>query len=312
MNSAASLKAFVGEHDGIVCTSSNAAKTFDWAFERGEKILFFPDQHLGRNTGSEMGIPLDEMVLWNCRKPLGGNTTEQIEHAKVILWKGHCTVHQRFTVEQIEKARARTPGRQRHRPPGDEVGGRPGGRHERLDREHRQDRQRGPGRHAPGPSAPRSTWSTGWRTRTRTRTSSASTRWSAPAARCTASTRPTSPGCSKTSSPATSSTRSRSTTKTPQVVARRPRADARAPVNPVRQRTELPAEPRSPPARGVFAFPNSEPRMPVRGWQLSPHTQSPGRYSATTTSWSGQFTRRSAGPRSISSSAHRCPPLSPS
>lgn len=110
MNSTAKLKAFVGEHGGIVCTSSNAAKTFEWAFERGEKVLFFPDQHLGRNTGWAMGIPLEEMVLWNFRKPNGGLTDEQIENAKVILWQGHCSTHQRFSVEQIEKARRDYPG----------------------------------------------------------------------------------------------------------------------------------------------------------------------------------------------------------
>jgi quinolinate synthase len=110
MNSAASLKAFVGEREGIVCTSSNAPKTFEYAFARGEKILFFPDQHLGRNTGFEMGIPLDEMVLWNWRLPDGGLTREQIERAKVILWQGHCSTHQRFSVEQIEKARREHPG----------------------------------------------------------------------------------------------------------------------------------------------------------------------------------------------------------
>lgn len=110
MNSAASLKAFVGEREGIVCTSSNAPKTFEYAFARGDKILFFPDQHLGRNTGFEMGISLDEMVLWNWRMPDGGLTREQIERAKVILWQGHCSTHQRFSVEQIEKARREHPG----------------------------------------------------------------------------------------------------------------------------------------------------------------------------------------------------------
>ena len=110
MNSTASLKAFVGEHEGIVCTSSNAQKTFDYAFERGDKILFFPDQHLGRNTGYQKGIPLEEMVLWNWRKPDGGLTEAQIREAKVILWQGHCSTHQRFSVEQIEKARAEHPG----------------------------------------------------------------------------------------------------------------------------------------------------------------------------------------------------------
>lgn len=110
MNSAASLKAFVGENGGLVCTSSNAEKTFRWAFGRGEKILFFPDQHLGRNTGYSMGIPLEEMVLWNWRLPNGGVTREQLERARVILWQGHCSTHQRFSVEQIEKARREHPG----------------------------------------------------------------------------------------------------------------------------------------------------------------------------------------------------------
>jgi quinolinate synthase len=110
MNSAASLKAFVGERDGIVCTSSNAPKTFEYAFERGDKILFFPDQHLGRNTGYGLGIPLDEMVLWNYRVPGGGATGEQLRKARVILWQGHCSTHQRFTISQIEKARLERPG----------------------------------------------------------------------------------------------------------------------------------------------------------------------------------------------------------
>ena len=105
MNSAASLKAFVGERDGLVCTSSNADRALKYAFERGEKVLFFPDQHLGRNTGYAMGIPLDQMVLWNWRMPHGGTTPEALKKAKVILWQGHCSTHQRFSVEQIEKAR---------------------------------------------------------------------------------------------------------------------------------------------------------------------------------------------------------------
>ncbi|MGD9932752.1 MAG: quinolinate synthase NadA [Dehalococcoidia bacterium] len=109
MNSAASLKAFVGEHGGLVCTSSNADKAYEWAFARGKKILFFPDQHLGRNTGWNMGIPLDRMVLWNWRMPNGGLTAEQLERTQVILWQGHCSTHQRFTVDQIEKARREHP-----------------------------------------------------------------------------------------------------------------------------------------------------------------------------------------------------------
>ncbi len=113
MNSAASLKAFCGRNGGIVCTSSNAAKVYDWALDRGEKLLFFPDQHLGRNTGLKKGIPLDEMVVWDYTLPygsLGGNTREQLQHARVILWKGHCSVHLRFSVAQIEKARQEYPG----------------------------------------------------------------------------------------------------------------------------------------------------------------------------------------------------------
>jgi quinolinate synthase len=109
MNSMATLKAFVGEHEGLVCTSSNAQKAFEYAFERGDKVLFFPDQHLGRNTGFQCGIPLDEMVMWNWRFPDGGVTPEQLRKAKVILWQGHCSTHQRFSVEQIEKARREHP-----------------------------------------------------------------------------------------------------------------------------------------------------------------------------------------------------------
>lgn len=110
MNSAASLKSFCGEHGGVVCTSSNAEKVLDWALERGERVLFFPDQHLGRNTGYGMGIPLERMVVWDPRKPLGGNTPEQLQHAVIVLWKGHCSVHKRFTVAQIEQARREYPG----------------------------------------------------------------------------------------------------------------------------------------------------------------------------------------------------------
>ena len=89
---------------------ANAPKTFEYAFARGEKILFFPDQHLGRNTGYEMDIPLDEMVVWDWRQPLGGLTSDELARARVILWKGHCSTHQRFSVEQIEKAREEHPG----------------------------------------------------------------------------------------------------------------------------------------------------------------------------------------------------------
>ena len=110
MNSSAALKGFCGEHGGIVCTSSNAATVLEWAFERGQRVLFFPDQHLGRNTAKAMGIPVEQMPLWWGRKPLGGNTEEDLTDAKVILWNGFCSVHKRFTVEQIDKARAEHPG----------------------------------------------------------------------------------------------------------------------------------------------------------------------------------------------------------
>jgi quinolinate synthase len=109
MNSAASIKAFCGRNDGIVCTSSNARRVYDWAFERGEKILFLPDEHLGRNTGVAKGIPTGEMVVWDPFLPLGGNTPEALRAARIILWKGYCSVHARFSVEQIENARAAFP-----------------------------------------------------------------------------------------------------------------------------------------------------------------------------------------------------------
>jgi len=110
MNSSAALKAFCGRNGGIVCTSSNASTVLEWAFERGQRVLFFPDQHLGRNTAKAMGISLDDMPTWNPRKPLGGNTEAELRSAKVLLWNGFCSVHKRFTVEQIEQARAEHPG----------------------------------------------------------------------------------------------------------------------------------------------------------------------------------------------------------
>src|SRR6185312_5297131 len=101
MNSAADLKGFVGRHGGIVCTSSNAATVLEWAFARGRRVLFFPDQHLGRNTAKAMGIPVEAMPLWNPRKALGGHTEQALSDARVILCNGFCSVHKRFTVEQI-------------------------------------------------------------------------------------------------------------------------------------------------------------------------------------------------------------------
>jgi len=110
MNSTAAIKAFTGEQGGSICTSSNAAAVMKWAFERGEKVLFLPDEHLGRNTGYRMGIPLEQMIVWDPYEELGGNTPEAIRGARVILWKGYCSVHQRFTAQQVERVRRQHPG----------------------------------------------------------------------------------------------------------------------------------------------------------------------------------------------------------
>ena len=110
INSAASIKSFVGERGGTVCTSSNAMATLRWGFANGEKILFLPDQHLGRNTAYKMGVPLDEMVVWDPNEIFGGLDPEQVQRAKMILWKGHCSVHERFTAKQIETVRRQYPG----------------------------------------------------------------------------------------------------------------------------------------------------------------------------------------------------------
>jgi quinolinate synthase len=109
INSAADLKSFCGSHGGIVCTSTNARHVLEWSFKRREKILFFPDQHLGRNTGATMGIPLEEMVVWDFDQEMGGLTVEQIKNAKMILWKGFCSVHQMFTPEQIDNFKEKHP-----------------------------------------------------------------------------------------------------------------------------------------------------------------------------------------------------------
>jgi quinolinate synthase len=111
MNSSAAIKSFTGEHGGTICTSSNAQKTLEWAFAKAEKVLFLPDQHLGRNTAVlSLGLSLDDCVLWNPWKPMGGLTEEQIKNAKMILWRGHCSVHGRFTRESIQEVRTRIPG----------------------------------------------------------------------------------------------------------------------------------------------------------------------------------------------------------
>ena len=110
MNSTAAIKAFTGRQGGAVCTSSNAAAVMRWAFERGEKVLFLPDEHLGRNTAYRMGIPLEEMVVWDPHKDLGGLPEEALRRARVLLWKGYCSVHQRFLPEHVERVRREHPG----------------------------------------------------------------------------------------------------------------------------------------------------------------------------------------------------------
>jgi quinolinate synthase len=112
MNSAANIKAFCGERGGLVCTSSNARAAFEWAFARAGKILFLPDQHLGRNTAFAMGIPLNEMVVWDPYQINGGVAPDRLRAAKVILWKGHCSVHQRFLPEHVDRVRREEPGMQ--------------------------------------------------------------------------------------------------------------------------------------------------------------------------------------------------------
>ena len=109
MNSTASLKAFCGHNEGIVCTSSNAGAVLKWAFAKRERVLFFPDQHLGRNTGVKLGIPVKQMLVWDPNQRLGGHTAEELAQARIILWRGWCSVHMRFTVDQVKAARAKYP-----------------------------------------------------------------------------------------------------------------------------------------------------------------------------------------------------------
>ena len=110
MNSTAALKAFVGKHGGAVCTSSNARAVLDWAFRQKARVLFFPDEHLGRNTGFRMGIPLERMQLWDPYQDRGGLSDARIRDARILLWKGHCSVHNRFTPDMVDKRRAQMPG----------------------------------------------------------------------------------------------------------------------------------------------------------------------------------------------------------
>ncbi|WP_457552526.1 quinolinate synthase NadA [Desulfobacula sp.] len=110
MNSDAYIKAHCGKNNGAICTSSNASKAFEWAFKQKEKIFFFPDEHLGRNTGTHLGIPANDMIVWDPEKPLGGNTRQDIKKTKVFLWKGYCLVHTRFTTDDMEAKRKNFPG----------------------------------------------------------------------------------------------------------------------------------------------------------------------------------------------------------
>jgi quinolinate synthase len=110
INSTAAIKAFCGEHGGLVCTSSSARAAFEWAFQRGKRILFLPDQHLGRNTGFAMGIPLEEMAVWDPWGLQGGQTKDRLAASRVLLWKGHCAVHQRFLPSHVDAVRAKYPG----------------------------------------------------------------------------------------------------------------------------------------------------------------------------------------------------------
>jgi quinolinate synthase len=111
MNSSAAIKAFTGRNGGAVCTSSNAERSLTWAFEQGEKVLFLPDQHLGRNTAViDLGMSLDDCVVYNPNRPRGGLTDEQLRNARMILWRGHCSVHGRFTAQNVDDVRERVPG----------------------------------------------------------------------------------------------------------------------------------------------------------------------------------------------------------
>ena len=110
MNSTAAIKAFTGQHGGSVVTSSNAARVLEWAFTQGQRVLFLPDEQLGRNTAYGLGIPLDQMVVWDPAQELGGNTEAAVRRAKMILWKGYCSVHQRFLPQHVDRVRAEHPG----------------------------------------------------------------------------------------------------------------------------------------------------------------------------------------------------------
>ena len=159
MNSAAALKAFVGRHGGAVCTSSNARAVLTWALDaRRAQVLFFPDQHLGRNTGFQLGYGADDMRVWNPRQALGGLDDREVKESTLLLWKGHCSVHQRFRPEHVEAFRAEHPDGivMVHPECAHEVVEL--GRRRRLDRRHHPGRRRGARRARSSASRPRSTW----------------------------------------------------------------------------------------------------------------------------------------------------------
>jgi len=183
MNSSADIKAFCGRNGGAVCTSSNARQALAWAFDRGEKVLFLPDQHLGRNTAVlELGFSLDDCVVFDPHRPDGGLTPEQLRAASVILWRGHCSVHGRFSPECVDAVRERIPGVRCWctRSAGTRSSPRPTWSGPRSSSSRRSRR---PQLVLPGPSAPSSTSCSGWRCSIRTRRSRSWTRRSASARR---------------------------------------------------------------------------------------------------------------------------------
>ena len=191
INSSADLKAFCGRHGGIVCTSSNARAVLEWSFARRRRVLFFPDQHLGRNTARTMGVPLEQMPVWDPREPLGGNTPEKIAASRVLLWRGPLLGPPDVQARARRAVPPAVPRQPHPRPSRVHDEGRRRRRPRRLDRVHHQDRSNRPPPARSGASAPSSTWSTAWRRNTPSSRSTSSRRWSACAPPCTGSTCPT-------------------------------------------------------------------------------------------------------------------------
>ena len=186
MNSSADIKAFTGRHGGTVCTSSNAGRALSWALSQGSKVLFLPDQHLGRNTAVlELGLSLGDCVVWDPHAPgeTGGLTPQQLRDATMILWRGHCSVHGRFSAELRDRGARAHPRRQRHRAPGVPARGRAGRGLRRLDREDHRHYRRGTGGHRLGGRHGAEPRAAPGARRTRTKPSCSSTRPSATARR---------------------------------------------------------------------------------------------------------------------------------